>query len=401
MRSIIHWAFAFVSCLSWTHGARADEYNYITTEKPTILLSINDGELPSLLPSFNPTYNPIEQVRDSITVIRLFKDKPPAIKTVYGTTSSSIIGSPHAAIVGRYGIVTNHDLRGISPGTEREGIGPNQIVAVDLDSDDLTVVSRVELDTPPRLALAHPDGQRVIVALSDHWRVFKIGEGGTLAEVARSASPGHVYSFDISSDGRTIIAAMANGPDVRTSEQGIFHFMMNEDSSIDLVREIGSDKFAIEGPFSPRISPDGKRALVLNSLGLSDGELDDVLVLDLTGDLRVSQSIRQVADGLESLAFHPSGEFAVVSCLETYGPIWTSHLAVIDLKGDRARLVRHLPIEPIPEGIEFTPDGRKLFVGSTLANHIAVYDVRGTDLIRSPYVLTTGYGPSALALTTP
>ena len=196
-----------------------------------------------------------------------------------------------AEIVGRYGIVTNRDSGRISPDTQREATGPNQIVAVDLESDDLTVVSRVEVAAQPRLALAHPDGQRVIVALSDHWRVLKSEEGGTLAEVARSTSPGLVYSFDISSDGRTIIAAMAKGPDVLASG-GIFHFVMNEDSSIDLVREITSERFTIDGPFSPRISPDGKRALVLNSLGLTDGELDDVLVLDLTGDVKVSQSIR-------------------------------------------------------------------------------------------------------------
>ena len=399
VRLIIHWAFACISCLTWTHGALADEYNFVTTEQPTVLLSINDGEVPSLLPAYNPTFNPSENVPDSITVIRLYKDESPVIKTVYGTTSNSIVGSPHAAIVGRYGIVTNHDSRRTGSDTPREATGTNQIVAVDLESDDLAVVSRIELVAQPRLALAHPDGERVIVALSDHWGVLKIGEGGTLVKVARSASPGLVYSFDISSDGKTIIAVMATGPDILASG-GIFQFVMNEDSSIELVREITSEKFAIDGPFSPRISPDGKRALVLNSLGLSDGVLDDVLVLDLTGDVRVSQSIVQVADGLESLAFHPSGDFAVVSCLNTYGPSVTSHLAVIDLTGEGARLLHHLPIERIPEGIEFTPDGRKLFVGATLANHIVVYDVRGKDLFRSPYVLTTGWGPSALALTT-
>jgi DNA-binding beta-propeller fold protein YncE len=399
VRSIIHWAFAFTSCLTWAHGAHANEYNFVTTEKPTVLLSINDGEVPALFAAYNPTLNPAEVVPDSITVIRLFKDKPPTTNTAYGTTSNSIVGSPHSAIVGRYGIITNHDSRRTGPGAPREAIGTNQIVAVDLESADLSVVSRLELTSQPRLALAHPDGQRVIVALSDHWGVMKIGEGGELVKVARSESPGLVYSFDISSDGRTIVAAMASGPDALAAG-GIFHFVMNDDSSIELVREITSEKYAIDGPFSPRISPDGKRALVLNSLGLSDGKLDDVLVLDLTGDVRISQRISQVADGLESLAIHPSGEFAVVSCLDAYGPSVTSHLAVIDLKGDEARVLHHLPIERIPEGIEFTPDGRRLFVGATLANHIVVFDVRGTDLIRSPYVLTTGWGPSALALTT-
>lgn len=374
-------------------GALSDEHNYITTKQPIILFSINDGEVPSILPHLSPEDN----VQDSITVIRLSKDKPPVTRTVYGTTSSTILGSPRTAIVGRYGIVTNHDDRSglkVPP----EAIGQNQIVAIDLESDDLRVVSRVELARQPWLALAHPDGKRVIVALSDHWGVYKVKDDGALVEVLQSASPGIVYSFDISNDGRTIIATIAKGLDPLSSKAGIFHFVINEDSRIDLVGEITSDKFKIDGPFSPRISPDGKRALVLNSEGGSDGVLDDVLVLDLTGDVKISQSIKQVADGLESLAIHPSGEFAVVTCLDMHGRTVTSHLAIVDLRGDEVQLLHHIPIELVPEGIEFTPDGTKLFVGSTRANHVVVYDVRGMNLYRSPYVLPTGYGHSALAL---
>ena len=381
-----------VSCQD-QQGALSDEHNYVTTEQPIILFSINDGEVPSILPHLSPEDN----VRDSITVIRLSKDMPPVTRTVYGTASSSILGSPRAAIVGRYGIVTNHDDRGGLKAAP-EVTGQNQIVAVDLESDDLRVASRVELAQQPLLALAHPDGKRVIVALSDHWGIYKVKDDGALVEAARSASPGIVYSFDVSSDGRTIIATMAKGGEPVSSKAGIFHFVINEDSRIDLVGEITSDKFKIDGPFSPRISPDGRRAMVLNGDGGSDGELDDVLVLDLSGEVKISQSVRQVGDGLESLAIHPSGEFAVVTCLDFHGRTMTSHLAIVDLKGDEAQLLHHIPIELVPEGIEFTPDGTKLFVGSTRANHIVVYDVRGMNLYRSSYVLPTGYGHSALAL---
>ena len=392
-------AFSLVLLLCFTlacqkqQSALSNEHNYITTKQPIILFSINDGEVPSILPHLSPEDN----VQDSITVIRLSKDRPPDTRTVYGTTSSTILGSPRTAIIGRYGIVTNHDDRSglkVPP----EVAGQNQIIAVDLESDDLRVVSRVELAQQPLLALAHPDGKRVIVALSDHWGVYKVKDDGALVEVSQSASPGIVYSFDISNDGRTIIATMTKGVDPASSKAGIFHFVMNEEDRIDLVGEISSDKFKIDGPFSPRISPDGKRALVLNSEGGSDGVLDDVLVLDLTGTVKISQSIKQVADGLESLAIHPSGEFAVITCLDMHGRTVTSHLAIVDLRGDEVQLLHHIPIELVPEGIEFTPDGTKLFVGSTRANHIVVYDVRDMNLYRSPYVLPTGYGHSALAL---
>ena len=374
-------------------GSLSNEHNYVTTTQPIILFSLNDGEVPSILPHLSTEDN----VRDSITAIRLFKDRPPVSRTVYGTAPSSILGSPRTAIIGRYGIVTNHDDRGglkVPP----EIAGPNQIVAVDLESDDLRIVSRVELARQPWLALAHPDGKRLIVAFSELWGIYEVKDDGALIEVSQSPSPGVVSSFDVSNDGKTIIATMAKGDDPLSSKLGIFHFVMNEDNRIVLVGELTSDKYAIDGPFSPRISPDGKRALVLNSNGWSDGVLDDVLVLDLTPDVKISQSIKQVADGLESLAIHPSGEFAVVTCLDFHGQATTSHLAIIDLKGEEAQLLYYIPIELVPEGIEFTPDGTKLFVGSTRANHILVYDVRGMNLYRSPYVLPTGYGHSALAL---
>jgi DNA-binding beta-propeller fold protein YncE len=380
--------------LNWCQNLYADSDEYITTMQPTVLLSVNDGESIALVSGAG------ESVRtdDSVTVIRLFNDRPPEIKTVYGTTSSTIIGSPYAAIVGRFGIVTNHDDRLGEP-VSPEVTGRNQIVAIDLESDNLSVTSRIELDAQPWLAIAHPDGRRVIVALSDHWRVLEVRDDGSLVEAARSPSVGVVYSFDVSNDGKTIIAAMVKGTDVLSDETGIFRFTINDDSSITVDGEITSEQFEIDGPFSPRISPDGTRALVLNSLGFPDGVLDDVLVVNLA-DNTISHVIPQVADGLESLAFHPSGEFAVVACLDDFGPTMTSHLAVVDLKGNSPQVLYHLPVERVPEGIEFTPDGTKLFVGSTEANHLAVFDVDGTKLVRSPYVLPTGYGHSLLGIST-
>ncbi len=129
-------------------GSLSNEHNYVTTTQPIILFSLNDGEVPFILPHLSPEDN----VRDSITAIRLFKDRPPVFRTVYGTAPSSILGSPRTAIIGRYGIFTNHN--------DREGLkvppeiaGPNQIVAVDLGSDDLRIVSRIELTKQPWLAL--------------------------------------------------------------------------------------------------------------------------------------------------------------------------------------------------------------------------------------------------------
>ena len=60
-----------------------------------------------------------------------------------------------------------------------------------------------------------------------------------------------------------------------------------------------------------------------------------------------------------------------------------------------------LPVEPIPEGIEFSEDGSQLFLGSTLANHISVYRVDGMNLIAQPFVLGIGEGHAALGISFP
>jgi len=110
---------------------------------------------------------------------------------------------------------------------------------------------------------------------------------------------------------------------------------------------------------------------------------------------RITQVIKNVAQGLESLAFHPSGHFAVVTCID--GP-YIGHLAVIDLTSSPMRVLNYLPVEFVPQGIEFSPDGSMLFVQSTTASHISVYEVNGFHLNKSPYVLKTGEGPASMAI---
>ena len=79
----------------------------------------------------------------------------------------------------------------------RSYYGQNQILALDLESDDLKVTSRIYTEARPWLALPHPDGKRVIVALSDHWRVLEIDSEGSLVEISRSPTTKVVYAFDV------------------------------------------------------------------------------------------------------------------------------------------------------------------------------------------------------------
>jgi DNA-binding beta-propeller fold protein YncE len=208
-------------------------------------------------------------------------------------------------------------------------------------------------------------------------------------------------SFDVSPTGDRIIAT---GSSKSGTGLGV-HLFRYENGVIEHIDEVKVRPGlpAFDKPFSLRFSPDGKRVLVPNGGGEgTKGRLDAVLSIDLTVDPPVvTEVIPQVADGIESLAFHPAGHMAVIACLEEIPLVAHnaySHLAVLDLTTKPARLLYNVDIEAVPEGIEFTPDGSQLFVQLTSANRIAMFDVEGFLLKRNPFVLRVGHAPASMAL---
>lgn len=145
-----------------------------------------------------------------------------------------------------------------------------------------------------------------------------------------------------------------------------------------------------------RISPDGTRALITQDSMGGKGSLCDVLVADLTKDPPViNRVIKEVADGVESFAFHPNGKMAAATCLSKFN----NSIVVLDIESDPPRILYNLDAGGGGQGIEFTPEGDKLFVGSSIANRIEVFDVTGDfELRTNPKFLKTGYGHCSLTL---
>jgi DNA-binding beta-propeller fold protein YncE len=347
-----------------------------------------------------------ETTKDSITLIRLGPDHPPITKTVGGTVPVTISGSPHISISadGHYGFVAYHSYRWV-PGLPGErplpaDHKPNVLTVIDLQADDLRVVDQVKFSEAPWMVDLHPDGDKAIVGVGAAFHIYSV-EKGRARLVGKAKAPGLIYSFDVSPRGDRILTVTVKFNGWFSNPQ--LHLFSLQGTEIKHLQRIEALKglAPMDRLFSPRISPDGKRAIVLQDWGTaSKGTLDDVLIVDLDRKTpAVTECVRQVGDGLESLAIHPSGRFAVVSCLErTLEVVMPSRLAVIDLTARPARLLSHIPIETSPEGIDFTPDGKRLFVGTTGASQIAVFDVEGFELRRSPFVLPTGQSHAALAI---
>ena len=407
--------FSIIGGRPWLVSAEKPAKTWLATREPLTILSANDGDSHFTVNKDDRKLN--TTTADSITVIHLGPDHPPIVKTVYDTVPNSIGGAPYMAMTGdgHYGFVTSN-------ANGRSGGEPDSLMSViDLTSPDLTVVQKVEVPGP-RMVLAHPDGRHIIVPCATGFQVFEM-RAATLVLVKDNKTDVVPDSIAISPQGDRIVARARRGgtlaPDsTAISPQGgrivakahrsgtlgvhVFSYREGVISHVSEVK-VRSGLLDFDNPFSGRFSPDGKRVLMPNGGGQgSTGKLGGILSIDMTLDPPIAtEVIPQVCDGIESVAFHPKGKFAVVSCLEedlNRSLVVFSHLAVIDLTSKPARVLYYVNVEPIPEGIEFSPDGSQLFVGLTFAHHIAVFDVEGFMLKRSPFVIRVGNGPSSMAL---
>lgn len=388
-----HHLVLFLSLVvSVSAGAQDPSVPGIRTKQRLTILSANDGYV-HRRPSPDGKDKKV-LTQDSITVIHLAPDQPPIVKTVYGTVPNTIAGAPYMAMTGdgHYGFVTCQS-------GAHDPDAPDLLSVIDLADADLKVVQTIKLPNP-KMALMHPDGRRLLVPYATGIQVFEMREG-KLELVKDNPADYRLGSIAITPKGDRI-AAQARKEGGKTA----VHLFRYQDGVIQHEGEVKIRPGAPDwdGPFSFRFTPDGRRLVIPNGSGTpSKGKLDAVFIADVAlNPPTVTEVIPQVADGIESVAIHPTGRFAVLSCLED-SPRFAvhqanSHLAVIDLAAQPARLLCHLPVESLPEGIEFSPDGTQLFVQLTYAHRIAVFDVDGLLLKRSPFVIRVGHGPSSMAI---
>jgi DNA-binding beta-propeller fold protein YncE len=367
---------------------------WIKSKQRLTILSANDGKMHLRI---NPDAKPGTQkmTPDSITVIHLGPDHPPIVKTVYGTVPNTISGPPYMAMTGdgHYGFVTSRK-------SVKDSDEPELVSVIDLASPDLKVVQTVPLANP-RMAVMHPDGKRLLIPYDTGIRVFEMNEG-KLTLVKDNPTDFRVGNIDISPRGDRLM-----GTGIRKMGDKLsVHVFSYRDGVIGYQSEVKIEpglKTDWDGPYACRFTPDGRRIVIPNGWHIpSKGTLAAVFIAELSPDsATVTEVIPQVADGIEGVALHPSGKFAVLSCLDDSPRLVEqahSHLAVIDLSAKPARLLYHLPVESVPEGMEFSPDGSQLFVGPTYANRIIVYDVDGFVLKREPFVIRVGHGPCSMAI---
>ena len=393
-------------------------FPYITTSSPLTLFSTQDGETEGIW-SFS-TVNPYDfklRAEDSFTVIHLGKDHPPIVKTVYGTIATSIIGTPSMAVSsdGHYGLVTNHNWRGfdffdklVYPLDENISLKEkrlnkdtiyqlsNMIFVVDLDNSSHPVVHKIHVDDVPVHVLAHPDGKRFFVLGHEYFFTYTLKEG-KLVELAKSKIPYGQGCFWIHPNGKNILASRSKDWNSKQTKAEWFDIVGDKviyKHELEIDSSVNSDYQVMGGIL--RISPDGKKALISQRTYDNGIDFADILIADLTlKKPKITGVIKQVGDGIESFAFHPNGKMAVATCLEKR----KNSLAVLDISSENLRVLYYLDAAGGSQGIEFSPEGDKLFLGSPAHGRIEVYDVRGDfELTKNQKFIKIGYGHNSLSL---
>ena len=371
--------FYFISLLALAQDNNS--HPYITTLSPLTLFSTQDGETEGIW-SFSKVspYDFKLLAEDSFTVIHLGEDHPPIVKTVYGTIATSIVGTPSMAVSsdGHYGLTTNHTWRGFDffdkleyPLDEKISLEQkkkdkntiyqlsNMIFVVDLEDPEHTVVDKIHMDDVPVHILSHPDGKRFFVLGHESFSTFTL-KNGKLVKLAKSKIPFGQGCFWIHPNGKNILASRSKNWKTKETiaewfeikgDKVIFKHQLEIDSSVD-------SNYQIMGGIL-RITPDGKRGFISQRTFDNGINFADILIADLTlKKPKITGVIKQVGDGIESFAFHPNGKLAVATCLEKT----KNSLAVIDISSKKPKILYYLDAAGGSQGIEFSPEGDKLFL---------------------------------------
>ena len=271
--------------------------------------------------------------------------------------------------------------------------------------------------TPLNLALS-PDSHELYVACeaSGTVVVIDVGERRLAAEIPVGRQPTDVtFSPDgkrayvsnrfedtvsvIDTAARRVIRTVPVGDDphgLLTDREGKHLYVLN--TSEDTVSVLDTETFeesrrlaASRGPWSLALSPDGSKILVTNTMSrfveFRTPSMSEVTVIDTDSGVVTDRFVAPAANILQGVAWHPSGEFGLMTLNRTKNLVpmtrlhqgWTitNGLGVIWKSGKVDQVLLDEPhlCFPDPADVALSADGNLAFVTSSGSNRVAVIDV--------------------------
>jgi len=142
-------------------------------------------------------------------------------------------------------------------------------------------------------------------------------------------------------------------------------------------------------PYNIVTTPNSQLAIVADNghMGTSDGNNDDVSVIDLRGPHPHVIDHIGVGDAPEGLAMSPKGSLAIVVSVNgsNMPHAWFHHkgsaVTVLRIDGMKVTPIKTIQVGRLTEPAVFSPDGRYIYVGNFLDGDFSILKVNGTNVV--------------------
>jgi DNA-binding beta-propeller fold protein YncE len=173
-----------------------------------------------------------------------------------------------------------------------------------------------------------------------------------------------------------------------------------------LVTSLPLENSIIGPPTNLAITPDGKLALVANSIdvvkagdNLKNVPDNKLFVIDLTASPPAVISTVQTGRQPSGIAINRAGNLALVANRAD------NSVSVLSISGKNVTVVGTVALAPAgaasqqPSAVAITPDGKRALVAKALANRVALLDIDGTAVTYKGYDMITGVFPYNVEIT--
>jgi DNA-binding beta-propeller fold protein YncE len=256
----------------------------------------------------------------------------------------------------------------------------NKLYVIDLEADPPALIATVEVGQQPSGMAINQAGDLALIAnrASNSISVVSI-DGKEVAHVGEVDMGGQVAAVAIAPDGKRALAAKF--PEHKVALLAIDGQTVTYD---------GQDIPVGLWPYNVAITPDGALALTADNgnAGSSDGHVDTVSVIDLEAEPpRVIDKV-VVGDAPEGFAISPTGEIAVAILLNGSAAVpkdaWFANpngkVVVLAIDGKEVTKAGEVDVGGLPEGVVFSKDGSRLYVGNYTDRDVSILAVDGTTV---------------------
>lgn len=330
-------------------------------------------------------YKPIlrEPGHDTLSIIDISNPATPRI-TATIPLINSVVGPPTNLAVtpsGDMALIAN-SLAPVVQGWGRRLEPDNKVFVVDLKAAPPQIIGTVTVGKQPSGLAISPSGNLALVTNRGDGTISVLAIRGrdvlVIGTVPVGAPEDQVSAVAITPDGKHALAT-------RPAANKVALLAIDGDKVTYTKRDLPTGIF----PYNVAITPDGRLALTADNGngGSSDGNVDTVGVIDLADDPpRVIDHVT-VGDLPEGLAISPKGNLAVSVQAEGSNAPKTAFyhhaggsVAVLAIDGNKVTKVGSITVGVLPEAVAFSADGSRIYVGNFLDRDLSILRVDGTNV---------------------